>query len=880
MLPFVLRCPSCCFVALLALLLAPDRSPAQTPPAPAVSRLAPGLRGAGRPTAVRVLVRDPAAFAAWAARALPGVALRAGAGPPEVLTLPPVSPADLSRLLASPLVVFIDQANRPAHDERLLNQADLTVNAIGAVHRRYPALDGRGLTVSVKENPLDPQDLDFRGRLVEVNPNAVIESVHATSMATLIAGAGNNGPSGEGAARAARITSHSYASLLPEPDANLTRPGVSVQNHSYGTGIENYYGLEAQGYDRQSRALPALLHVFSAGNSGLLASPEGLYKGLPAVANLTGQFKMSKNSLSVGATDTQGRVAPQSSRGPAHDGRVKPELVAFGDAGSSDAAALVSGISLLVQQAYRDRNAGALPPSALVRAVLLNSAQDVGRPEVDFESGYGQTDALSAVRTVLAGRYHTGQVSQGQEQLMEVQVPPGTENLKITLSWTDPEAAPNAAPALVHDLDLELLGPAAGARWLPWTLSAFPHPDSLALPARRRPDHLNNNEQITLRRPAPGRYRLRVRGFQVNTGASQAYSVAYEALPAGLEWLTPNLSRNVVPGQATLLRWHWAGPATSGRVEFRPIGATAWRAVRERADLSAQTLTWTPPDTTTLAQLRCVAAGREYLSDTFALARPLPLRVGYVCATEALLTWPAVPAATGYQVYQLGATRLEPLLVTTDTLLVLSGPAAAAGYFAVAPRLAGQHTERSNTASLRAAGLNCYIQSFIPRQAVADTVRLTLTLSSLYRLQAIHLQRRNPATGNFETISSRQPVGQLRLEFVDLTAAPGVNQYRIWGQNAAGGSFYSGPETVLVVRRAELLVYPMPVRAGEPLYVAAEPGATLRLQLYDALGRLWRAAEADGTINTLDTSGLRPGLYLLRVTTSTGPVIARRVVVQ
>jgi hypothetical protein len=59
--------------------------------------------------------------------------------------------------------------------------------------------------------------------------------------------------------------------------------------------------------------------------------------------------------------------------------------------------------------------------------------------------------------------------------------------------------------------------------------------------------------------------------------------------------------------------------------------------------------------------------------------------VGYVCAAEALLTWPAVPGATGYQVYQLRATRLEPLLATTDTLLVLPQPAAAARYFAVAP---------------------------------------------------------------------------------------------------------------------------------------------------------------------------------------------------
>ena len=587
----------------------------------------------------------------------------------------------------------------------------------------------------------------------------------------------------------------------------------------------------------------------------------------------------------MGATDARGRVAPQSSRGPAHDGRVKPELVAFGDAGSSDAAALVSGISLLVQQAYRDLHGGALPPSALVRAVLLNSAQDVGRPEVDFESGYGQADALAAVCTVLENRHHASQIEQDAEKFIELDIPAGTGQLKITLAWLDPEAAPNAPRALVNDLDLdldlELPGAGPAQRWLPWTLSAYPHPDSLALPARRRADHLNNAEQITLRNPAPGRYRLRVRGFQLSSGAAQAYSLTYEMTPAGCEWRAPNLQRNVRPGEATALRWRWAGPATTGRIEFRPVGSAAWQLVAETVDLSAQSLTWMPPNlTTTLAQLRCLTAGQEFISDTFALTRPLPLRVGYVCAAEALLTWPAVPGATTYQVYQLGATRLEPLLTTADTLLVLPQPGATAGYYAVAPRLADQLTERSNTAGLNAAGLDCYIRSFIPRQAVADTVRLTLLLNSVYRLRAIHLQRRDPATGTFKTIASRQPLRQTRLELVDLTAAPGNNQYRIWGQDAAGRSFFSGTETVQLVRAAELLVFPVPVRAGDPLFFAAEPGATVRARLYDGLGRVSREAEGNGALNSLDTHDLRPGLYVLRVTTSTGPVIVRRVVVQ
>ena len=844
------------------------------------AKLAPGVAAqARRPAAaltVRVQVHDVAAFCRWAAQQTPALRVLPAAGAARILTLEHLSAAQLAALAASPLVEFVDMPNRPAHDERLLNGADLTVNTLTAVQQRYPALQGQGLTVSIKENALDPSDLDFRGRLLNTPAGTVIQSAHASIMATLIAGGGNSGPAGRGAAPQARIASSSFANLLPDAASDLTSQGVSVQNHSYGTGIENYYGLEALGYDQQARQLPTLLHVFSAGNSGTSASPSGTYQGVAGVANLTGQFKMSKNSLSVGATDALGQVAALSSRGPAYDGRVKPELVAYGDAGSSDASALVSGAALLVQQAYRDQGgAGSLPPSALVRAALLNSASDVGRPEVDFVAGFGQLDALGAVRTVREGRYQQGSVGAGAEQVFQLVVPPGALRLKVTLAWTDPEASANAAQALVNDLDLAVLGPGGAGPWLPWVLS--PHPDSLAQPARRRADHLNPVEQVTLALPAAGTYQLWVRGYRVPSGP-QAFSLAYEVAAPGLEWLTPSTVRNVRPAQTTLLRWAWAGPATLGRLEYRPVGQVAWRAIASQVDLAQHTYAWQAPDTTTLAQLRYVVGSQAYTSDTFALARPLPLRVGYVCPDEALLSWPAVPGATQYQVYRLGATAPEPFRRTADTLLLLAASQQAGAYFAVAPLLRGREAERGPTNNLAEAGVGCYIQSFLPQQPVADTARLVLALGSLYGLQAVYLQRLGPA--GFVTIQTISPVTQSHLLFTDLGAAPGLNQYRIMGQGTAGRTFYSATETVQLVRRNELLVFPVPATSGQDLQVAGEPGVPLRLRLYDTLGRLLRDIAADGALNIFPTTGLRPGVYLLRATPTTGggATLTRRVV--
>ncbi|RZK44341.1 MAG: T9SS type A sorting domain-containing protein, partial [Hymenobacter sp.] len=265
-------------------------------------------------------------------------------------------------------------------------------------------------------------------------------------------------------------------------------------------------------------------------------------------------------------------------------------------------------------------------------------------------------------------------------------------------------------------------------------------------------------------------------------------------------------------------------------------------------------------------------------SDTFALARPLPVHVGYVCPDESLLSWPATPGAAQYQVYRLGAAAPEPFRLTADTTLLVAASQQAGQYFAVAPVLRGKVAERGATVNLAEAGVGCYVQSFLPQLPVADTARLVLALGSRYRLRAVQLQRLE-ASG-FVTIQTINPVTQLRVVFTDLGAAPGLNQYRVLSQDDAGRTFYSATEAVQVVRRNELLVFPVPATSGQDLQVAGEPNVPLHLRLYDALGRLLREATAAGALNTFSTSGLRPGVYLLRATPTTGggATLTRRIV--
>ncbi len=849
------------------------QAPATAATSREAQRLAPGLSATATGRVLRASVTDETAFRQWLARTSPQATAQAE---PHYAGLLRVRGLAAGTLATCPWVSFVEVADRLARPERELGAADFGANKVTAVHARYPTLTGLGLTVSVKESPLDITDLDFKGRLLEPDPLASLLNSHSTIMATIIAGGGNSSPNGRGVAWRARIAQASYDNLLPDDGARLAAQQVSVQNHSYGVSVENFYGLEARAYDAQAHQYPGLLHVFSSGNSGHLPAPAGPYAGLDSLGNLTGEFKNSKNSLSVGATDGLGQVNPHSSRGPAADGRIKPELVAYGDGGSSDAAALVSGISLLVQQAHQQRRGGALPAAALVRAALLNTADDTGRPQVDFVAGYGQADALGAVQTMLEGRFVEGTASAGQERVFTVTVPAGTHRLKVTLAWTDPEAAANAANALINDLDLTLHRPATGQQWLPWTLSAYPHPDSLALPARRRPNHRDNAEQITLDLPAAGTYELRVRGYQVPQGP-QAFSVAYE-FESGLSWIAPTKTSNLRVATAELLRWQWAGPPTSARLEYRALGQASWQVLGSGLELRTQAFRWTTPDTIRPGQLRLVSGVGTVASDTFFTARPLRLLVEYACAEEALLTWRRVPGAAAYQVYALGATHLAPLRMVADTALLLSAAEVGARYFAVAPVIGGQVGERGPTEDLQQGSNGCYVRSFLPRQLVTDTVRFDLALGSTFRLQTIRLQRRRP-DGSFEDIQTLPAGLATALVLTDDEPLAGYAQYRAQLTLSNGSEVYSQPERVFrVVEAAAVLVYPVPVPVGEPLRIVLPPEQAADVRLYDLAGHLKLTTAAEvGTIKRIATGTLRPGVYLLRISLRGGATITRRI---
>lgn len=867
-------------IALLCLLLASGLQAQQADtnlPKQLVRKLAPHLhdsRHATSPTSYRVQVKDKQAFYTWLQEHKLDLQVSEVAGQEKTFLISGIRPSQLSMLAASPVVRYVDKPNRKAVEELELKDTDFVTNNIYAAQAAFPTLTGQGMAVSVKENPFNPADIDLQGRVLAPQSFGGNHSMHATTMATIMAGAGNSGPGGKGVTWKSAIAYSDFAELYPDKSLELLQQGVTVQNHSYGVGVENYYGLESQAYDRETHQHPELLHIFSSGNSGDQAEKTGTYANLAGIANLTGQFKTSKNTLAVGALEPNGTVGIRSSGGPAYDGRIKPEVVAHGVGGTSEAAAVVSGIALLVQQAYKEKY-GHVPPASLVKAAIINSAEDVGRPGPDFESGFGNADALGAIRSIAEQRFVHGSVVQGETQNFQIAIPAGVQLLKATIVWHEPEAEPNAETALLHDLDLSLHQNATGYTWLPWVLSTFPHPDSLRKPARRGHDRLNNVEQITLQTPPAGSYTLKVTGSQVGQGP-QTFSLVYE-YERGMEWLYPIANATLVAGQPNRVAWQGAPASGAGRLEYRVAGEKTWHLVTDQLNLSQHTsYTWEAPETAALAQLRLVTAQGEALSSQFMLVPPLALQVGFNCEEQVMLHWPKMPAAEQYQLSYLGSTHLESLLTTFDTLAVLDKRLLANGYVAIAPVIAGMQAQHSRSIAFNASTAGCYITSFLPQQLVMDTVKLDLQLSTLYQLATVTLERMEQ--GEFRPVQTLSPITQLQHRFIDDRPHKGMNVYRVKVSTAGDRTFYSRPEEVIHTRPDDMQVYPNPVAAGQPFFVAVS-GDKVQVQLYDQLGRLVLETSQTGILKEIRTQGLTRGLYIVRLQTETGSHLLGKVLV-
>jgi hypothetical protein len=727
-------------------------------------------------------------------------------------------------ILPQATVIFVDKYVYPQMEEQISGY-DRSLHQLNALDYLYPNSNGKNIVVGVKERNMDEKDIDIQKRIETSILASAQKDNHATSMATLIGGAGNSFYTGKGAAWKSNFFPSTFENLFADSSNLLIQKNISVQNHSYGTIVQAFYGSEALSYDKQTWDNKSVVHVFSSGNRGLETPTQGTYNGIVGYANITGNFKMAKNIIAVGAVDTGNVLAPFSSSGPTYDGRLIPHVVALGPNGTSDAAAIVSGLAAVLQQEYKDMNGQALPPSSLLKAILCNTADDIANKGIDYKTGYGSLNAIIALQTLQNRKYDGSTLSQNQVWTRPIIIPSNTANLKITLAYTDTAATINSFKTIVNDLDIELQEIATGIVYKPWCLSSFPHKDSLnKLPVRRR-DSLNTIEQISIDLPNAGQYNIRVIGAKINTITQQAFHVAYN-------WDTLNTFSFINPLQAadvnreenpTLnIKWKTrvADTNTLGNFFISYNNGGTWQAVASNIKIYKQQCYWTIKDTNSIAKIKAELPFGTFFTNNFILSKLTKIGVNYVCTDSFQFSWPKHMYATGYRLYAMADSaylKQLPLLIT-DTFISLKRSSFPYDTYAVLPLLNNNlPAARSVAIDINKQGVNCFYNTFTGNSN-GNSIDLTLDLSVTNSIDSLIFEKLN----NDGTVLRRiqkaiANQGQSSYLAIDNRLQTGSNKYRVKIYFKNSTFIYTEIISIISAGENNILLYPNPAKRYEPI---------------------------------------------------------------
>lgn len=414
----------------------------------------------------------------------------------------------LNALLGQPWVRWMEMAN---HELIPFNTVAASNARVRSMSNGWTgSLSGLGVNVAVGDGGMVETHADLES-VQENNTAQKLASFadHQDHVTGTIAGKGLLQADKKGMAPGSRILNLQTSGTISNGHWLRENEQVSLTNNSYGQSLvcerAGGYNATSSFMDDQANQIPDLLHVVAAGNQGGNQC-NGFPPGFQTIAE---GYPVAKNVLTVGAVLGKDEFAWFSSMGPVKDGRVKPEIVADGNdvfstipmdqygakGGTSMATPVVTGTLALLTQRFKQMNNGLLPDGALLKAIVCNSAEDLGRPGVDFANGFGRLNGRRARQILENQNYFQGTISSNGLLQFQLTAPDNAQGLKIMLSWTDPSANPSDPKALVHDLNLKVKNGASQV-FLPWILN--PHPDQVDQPATRGIDTLNSLEQVSL----------------------------------------------------------------------------------------------------------------------------------------------------------------------------------------------------------------------------------------------------------------------------------------------------------------------------------------------------------------------------------------------
>ncbi len=577
-----------------------------------------------------------------------------------------------------------DEGEAENFTARTLHRSN-TINTSYLGGKKY---DGTGVSVMMQDDGDIGPHIDFNGRVDQsLANNTGSNGDHGDHVAGTFMGSGNLDPLGAGMAPGVfgHIAGNFNSNYNFVPNL-FTNDNVVITTKSYSNGCNAGYTTLTEQLDNQVVTFDPLVHVFSAGNSN--GSNCGYGAG-SQWGNITGGHKVGKNVITVANLNSTDGISSSSSRGPAADGRIKPDISAKGSSvystienytyglksGTSMSCPGVTGVLAQLYHAYRDLNSGADPNSALMKAIVLNTAEDLGNPGPDYIYGWGRINANEAYKVMENNYYMDSTISNGDSVSHILNIPSNVERVKIMLYWKDPAASVSSVFDLVNDLDLTVVDPSSATN-LPLVLNPTPNGSILNMPATPGVDNLNNMEQVVIDQPSAGSYEIKVNGSMVPQGP-QEYFIVYRYEFDEVDLTYPIGGEPISPGESQLIRWDAFGNSGAFNLEYSLDSGATWNPIAGGISASQRFFNWNVPSgiSTKNGLVRVTRGSSSDVSDaTFSiLGVPGNITVTASCTDSASLQWSAVNGADGYIVRKLGSQYMDSVEFTTSTSTYVDG---------------------------------------------------------------------------------------------------------------------------------------------------------------------------------------------------------------
>lgn len=531
-------------------------------------------------------------------------------------------------------------------------------------------LSGKGVVIGIGDDGINAHS-DINHRLIrQFNP--VISSGHAIHVSVTAAGNGIINESATGFASQADVISHFFNAVLVYGQAMYEDYNMTLTNNSYAqmVGECEYAGVYtsiSEAVDEMIYNNRKLFHIFASGNDGLkTCSPYPTGFG-----TVVGFYQASKNALVVGNIGKNLQYLYNgSSKGPVRDGRIKPEIGANGvlvysgwnndtyvpNNGTSMACPNVTGAAALITEKYKLLHDGELPDSDLLKALLMNGAQDVYNPGPDFFYGFGVMNLKQSITMLNNAQYIQDSILHGESKTFDITVPANVSKAKFMVYWHDLPATPtpddNTLPKLINDLDMTLTTPSSGVLQ-PWILNPYAPTD----PAVRGIDRINNVEQISLDFPTSGTYTVNLNGFNVIEGA-QDFVLVWDfemnelalSSPIGFEKFAEN----------DTLRIHFTNPPTSNTftVQLSTDNGASWTILNSSIESHVRHFNYYIPSgiNSDKCKIRVKENGTSHTatSQAFTISQKPVIELdveAQQCPGSIAVFWNSIPSALSYILY-------------------------------------------------------------------------------------------------------------------------------------------------------------------------------------------------------------------------------------